>query len=183
MSDFLNILSSGPRCLLLKRTYHKVQALVLLPLTNNAALHSRQALGSQTGGCDSRPRCSRVGVEAVVWQGMLLMHPLGAQHHVEEFFFFNGKTSQGPWLYFQNQQSSGRKKDEGLKSPFPLQPSWSLPVSGILVNDHSSSWKVPLPPWFLLRPSGLPLSSLPQVANKVLLPHEQIHQSSKSSRN
>ena len=62
-------------------------------------LHCRQALGSQTGGLNLRPRCSRVGVEAVILQGMFLKHPLGAQHHVEEFFFFNGKISQGPGVF------------------------------------------------------------------------------------
>ena len=73
-------------------------------------LHSQQALGSQTGGCNSRPRCGRVGVEAVVLQGMLLKHPLGAQHHVEEFFFLMEKLVKAPSCISRTSKVQGGKR-------------------------------------------------------------------------
>lgn len=111
-------------------------------LTNNGTLHSAD-FGKPDRGIIKEPRCSRVGVEAVA-AGMLLKHPLGAQHHVEEFFFFflMEKRVKGPGCISRTSKVQGGKKDEGLKC-LPLQPSWSLLVSGILLNDHSSGWKVP----------------------------------------
>ena len=90
-------------------------------------LHCRQALGSQTGGLNLRPRCGRVGVEAVILQGMFLKHSLGAQHHVGEFFFFLMGKLVKALAVFPEPAKFKEDKGWGIESPSPIRHLVVLP--------------------------------------------------------